>query len=158
MKNKILIILIILLIGLASLVFGGQKSINTSQDQIISPTSTIENSKVYEEKENSEGEVTVTVKPLKLARYNSAPDGKENTVFEVTMETHTVELDKDLKNVSVLVDEKGTEYKPTNWTGGQGGHHISGDLIFPPVSKDAKFVILTIKEIDNIDRKFSWNL
>ena len=78
-----------------------------------------------------EGEVAVTVKPLKIARG-------ENTIFLVSLETHTVELDKDLKNVSVMRDDKGKEYKPTNWTGGQGGHHVSGNLVFPPISKDTK--------------------
>jgi len=144
-------ILALIIIGVAFLVFRGQKSVPISQNQIITPTSTIENSKVFEEKENSEGEVTVTVKPLKIARG-------ENTIFLVSLETHTVELDKDLKNVSVMRDDKGKEYKPTNWTGGQGGHHINGNLVFPPISKDTKSVKLTIKEINNIDREFIWKL
>lgn len=156
---KRILILILIIVGLLFLIFREQKLINIFQNQDrISPTSTIENSKVFEEKENLEGEVTVTVKPLKIARYNTPPGGKENTVFLVSLETHTVELDKDLKNISVIIDDKGMEYKPTNWTGGQGGHHISGDLIFPPVSKDAKSVILVIKGVDNIDRNFEWKL
>lgn len=153
------IFLLLIIIGLSFLIFRGQKSIPVSQEQINKgkPFTQI-GDKVFEEKENSEGEVTVTVKPLKLARYNSAPGGKENTVFEVTMETHTVELDKDLKNVSVLVDDKGTEYKPTAWTGGQGGHHIRGNLVFPPVGKDVKSVKLIIRKIDNVERVFEWKL
>ena len=144
-------ILALIIIGVAFLVFRGQKSVPISQNQITSPTSTIESSKVYEERENSEGEVIVTVKPLKLS-------SGQNTIFLVSLETHTVELDKDLKNISIVIDDKGKEYKPTNWTGGQGGHHISGNLIFPPLPKDAKSVKLTIKGIDNVDREFIWKL
>lgn len=146
---KKILLLALIIIALLFLIFRGQKSINTSQKKIISSVTIVE--KVFEEKENSEGEVTVTVKPLKLDRGG-------NTVFEVTMETHTVNLDKDLKEISVLTDDKGKEYKPISWSGELGGHHVSGDLIFPILPKDTRSVKLTIKEINNIDRVFEWKL
>lgn len=151
-KNIYLIVGLIILAALSFLVFRGQKSLPISQEQINKGKSFTQiGDKVYEEKEDNQGKVTVTVIPLKIGRG-------ENTVFEVSLETHTVELDKDLKNISMMVDDKGNKYKPTGWTGGQGGHHIKGNLVFPPVSKDAKSIKLTIKEIDNLDRDFEWSV
>ncbi|MDO8658071.1 MAG: hypothetical protein Q7K55_04995 [Candidatus Levybacteria bacterium] len=156
---KKIFLLVLIIVGLSLLIFRGQKSFPVSQEQIDKgkPFTQI-GDKVFKEKEDSQGEVIVTVKPLKLARYNSIPGKGENIVFEVTMETHTVELDKDLKNISVITDNKGNEYKPISWSGGSGGHHINGNLVFPPFSKDAKSIKLVIKEIDNFDRMFEWKV
>ncbi|MCL5019388.1 MAG: hypothetical protein M1426_02780 [Patescibacteria group bacterium] len=142
--------LIILIAVLVFLVTRGQQSVNISQNQVTSPTSAVQNGKVFDEKEDSQGAVIITAKPLKIN------DG-ENTVFEISYNTHTVGLDKDLKNISVMTDDKGKEYESISWAGGEG-HHVRGNLIFPPVSKDAKSVRLAIKGIDNIDRNFEWKL
>lgn len=146
---KKILILILVIAGFSILIFRGQKSINIPQKEIIPSGQTVV--KTYEDKEDLQGEVIVTVQPLKLG-------GGENTVFQVSLETHTVELDKDLKNISVMIDNKENEYKPIGWTGGAGGHHISGNLVFPILPEDAKSVKLIIKGIDGFDRNFEWGL
>lgn len=103
----------------------------------------------YETKESVQGEVTVEITPVKLSV-------KDNMVFRVTLNTHSVALDKDLKEVSVLVDDRGREYQPTSWDGGVGGHHLEGNLLFSSLKDGAKSVTLTIREIDSVDRVFSW--
>lgn len=99
----------------------------------------------------SEGEVSVEVTPMVLET------GKE-AKFRVTLNTHTVELDYDLLKVSNLQDDKGNNVKAISWSGGSGGHHLTGELIFPAISGRAKSVKLTITGISGSDRKFSWNI
>lgn len=148
--KKIILIAIILILGFL-LVKAFQNQENNISSNIQNPSITSSAIKTYKTQEDSQGEVIVKVKPISLS-------SKENIKFEVTFNTHTVELDKDLKDISVLIDNKGNEYKPISWTGETGGHHLSGDLIFSPISKDTKSVKLTIKGIDNIDRVFEWEL
>lgn len=100
---------------------------------------------------NSEGAVTVEVTPKELALGSQA-------IFEITFDTHSVELNYDIANVAKLADENGGVYKPLSWTGGKGSHHIEGILTFPEIDKSSKKVTLTIPGIDNKDRVFSWDL
>lgn len=50
--------------------------------------------------------------------------------FEVEFTTHAVNLDFDLAAIALLGDEKGTLVPADSWTGGRGGHHLSGVLSF----------------------------
>jgi hypothetical protein len=48
---------------------------------------------------------------------------------------------------------------PQTWEGGRGGHHLSGNLIFPTVSQDARSIKLIIKDIYGVSqREFLWAL
>lgn len=78
--------------------------------------------------------------------------------FEIIFTTHSVELDYEIASISRLTDDKGNNYKPAAWTGGKGGHHLEGVLIFPALAKSAQRVTLIIPAIDNQDRIFQWNL
>lgn len=100
---------------------------------------------------NSEGAVTVEVTPKELAPGSQA-------VFEITFDTHSVELNYDIAEITQLTDDNGNSYKPLSWTGGKGSHHIEGRLTFPEIEKSTKKVTLTIPGIDNKDRVFIWDL
>ncbi len=77
--------------------------------------------------------------------------------FDISINTHSVELDFDLAEISALYDDIGNAYKPLKWEGSPpGGHHRSGILKFPQISKNAKAIKLII--IDSTEREFSWNL
>ncbi len=156
MKNNIKILpLVILAFAIGFLVFvigkNNQKSVtdiqtsNKSSQQVRT-----ENSK-YATQQNQEAEVTVKVTPLKLF-------SKENPEFDIILDTHSVNLDKLLKDISVLEDDKGNIYNPISWSGGTGGHHIEGKLVFQSLSEGAKSVRLTIKGIGGVDRIFRWSL
>lgn len=156
MKNNIKILaLIILGIAIGFLVFAiGKNNQKTAIDiqtsnQPVQQVQTVNNG--YKKQENQEAEVTVEVTPLKLS-------SKENTEFVVVLSTHSVNLDKPLKDISLLEDDKGNIYNPISWSGGTGGHHIEGKLVFPPFSKDAESVKLTIRKIGGVDRIFKWDL
>ncbi len=100
---------------------------------------------------DNQGEVIVEVVPISLQKGSDAK-------FKVLLDTHTVELDYDLLGSASLKDDLGNNLKPLSWSGGSGGHHLNGELIFPAVSEKAKFVELTITNISGFDRRFKWKL
>lgn len=100
---------------------------------------------------DNQGEVIVEVTPISLNK-------NEQATFQVLLDTHTVELGYDLLKVSILIDDLGNKLKPISWSGGSGGHHLKGELIFPAISSKAKSVELTISNISGFDRRFKWKL
>mgnify|MGYP005839986349 CR=1 FL=1 len=94
-----------------------------------------------ETKTNGENSVEIAVTPIDLGRNARAS-------FEISMNTHSVELDYDLLQISTSEDDLGTAYSPVKWEGSpSGGHHRSGVLIFPKLSSRAKSVRLIIKDV-----------
>lgn len=141
-KILLLLIIVIIVFALGFLIFTWQ-SRKSSYTEKKEPA--------YKTQQNSEGEVTVEITPLNLS-------SGENVKFSVLLDTHSVELDKDLKKVAILTDDKGNDYKPISWSGGKGGHHLEGELVFPPFSEKSKSLKLTIRDIAGIDKVFSWDL
>ncbi len=99
------------------------------------------------------GGVTVT------ATYAN-PRGGEDPKFEVSLNTHSVNLDAyDLKTLSVLRDDAGKEYKPVRVDNEGSGHHRRVTLVFPRPDAKARHLELVIKEIAGIKtRSFAWHL
>ena len=108
------------------------------------------NQNQFTEQSDDQGEVTVEVMPVSLE------PGKE-VKLQVLIDTHSVELDYDLLKLAVLNDDKSNSLKPLSWTGGSGGHHLKGELIFPKISGSTKALELTIARIGGVDRKFKWS-
>src|SRR3989338_724959 len=101
---------------------------------------------------NNEGEVSISVFPKNIK--NSVLE------FEVTLNTHSVELSEDLTQVSVLVNSEGEEEKSTEWEGDPpAGHHRKGILKFNALSSQPEFIILKIRGVGGIkERIFQWVL
>lgn len=97
------------------------------------------------------GAVTLEVTPENLEPGNQA-------IFEVVLNTHSVELDYDFTEVFSLTDDTGRSYAAQQWTGGNSGHHLSGQILFEPLGEDAEFVTLTAKGIDNQSAVFEWEI
>ena len=77
--------------------------------------------------------------------------------FQIAINTHSVELDFDLTEISTLYDDIGNTYKPSKWDGSApGGHHRNGILKFSEINKNAKSIKLVIN--DGTEREFRWNL
>lgn len=100
---------------------------------------------------DNQGEVIVEVMPISLKKNKEAK-------FQVLFDTHTVELDYDLLKAASLKDDQGNSLKPISWSGGSGGHHLKGELGFPKISDNLKFMELIIVNISGFDRRFKWNL
>ncbi len=100
---------------------------------------------------NSEGAVNISVAPK-----NGLDSGAWK--FEITLDTHSVEITEDLSKVSVLVDDSGQEYKPIAWEGDPpGGHHRAVILTFNPLIPKPESIKLKIFEVGGVaERIFAW--
>jgi hypothetical protein len=103
---------------------------------------------------SSERGVTVTVKPMSLARDAKSWD------FEIVLDTHSQDLGDDLVKAARLVDGDGREYAPTAWDGAApGGHHRKGVLRFMPISPPPRSIELQIRRPGEASpRVFRWQL
>ncbi|KKS70857.1 hypothetical protein A3A14_03525 [Candidatus Daviesbacteria bacterium RIFCSPLOWO2_01_FULL_43_38] len=148
MKIKVLVIVIVVLATLGAVVV----SRNIRSGIVTQPQLTQQAiQKTFPPQTDGQGEVSVEVTPKILEV------GKEVT-FQVTFTTHSVELDKDLVKVSKLTDDQGNEYLPVSWSGGTGGHHLSGELIFPKITENAKSAELQVSGFGGAERVFKWEL
>ena len=88
------------------------------------------------------------------------PKSNDDPRFEVVLDTHSVNLDAyDLKSISVLRDDTGKSYLPTGAENKGSGHHREVALTFPKLSREAKRLELTIKDVAKVkERTFRWNL
>ena len=107
---------------------------------------------------DEQGSVGFVVTPLNLTSPGETLD------FDVTMDTHSVDLSWDLAAQSTLRTDTSVEVKGLNWPAG-GGHHYEGTLTFPATSADGKSVLegasrltLTIQGTDVPTRVFEWDL
>lgn len=120
-------------------------------DQANQQTTT--NKQNWETKTEEQTSVTVVVTPLDLS-----PNSKE-WKFDVGMNTHSVELDQNIIEISALLDDKGKENKPIRWEGAEpGGHHREGVLIFNQITPVPKSVELKIYGIGDVTRSFKWDI
>ena len=82
--------------------------------------------------------------------------------FEVSLNTHSVDLSMDLAALAWLRTDSGVEVKASAWTGPSGGHHISGILSFPSaingeeVLDGAAVIELRVLNVDAPERVFVW--
>lgn len=93
--------------------------------------------RVLATKTDTQSDIEVQVTP-KVIPEQSAVE------FEITLITHSVDLNQDMVKVSTLMDETGRVYKPASWNGSPpGGHHRSGILRFEGIV-DMATIALTI--------------
>jgi hypothetical protein len=80
--------------------------------------------------------------------------------FQVVLDTHSVNLDSyDLKTVTVLRDDTGKTYLPTEVENKGSGHHREATLIFPKLSSEAKRLEIAIKDVGGMkERTFNWDV
>lgn len=118
------------------------------QDREIKPLKA-----AFETQSSAGGSVTVDVKPTTLMVG-------EPVVFDVAMNTHSVDLSDDMTKISTLRDDAGREYKPTAWDGpGGGGHHREGSIKFAALTSKPKYIELVIKGLAQVpERVFKWDL
>ena len=102
---------------------------------------------------NEGGSVTFAIKPINLGSGASTLD------FDVSMNTHSVELNFDLKQLAVLKTDTGAEIKPSAYQVGSG-HHVESKLSFPADKiSGARMLTLILKNVSGVaERTFTWNL
>lgn len=107
---------------------------------------------------DEQGAVTFEITPLNL---DLAADTLE---FDVSMNTHSVDLNMDLAQLATLSTDTGLTVQATKWDATPGGHHVPGKLIFP-ATQDGKALLdgagkltITITNVDAPSRVFEWAL
>ncbi len=107
---------------------------------------------------DGQGAVEFAVTPLNLAAPGATLD------FDVSMNTHSVDLGWDLAAQATLATDTGLQVIGQKWPVGSG-HHYEGTLSFPvttgegkPLLASAKTLTLTIRDTDVPERVFTWEL
>lgn len=108
----------------------------------------------WERQVSTAGGVEVSAAPGDLSENASSLD------FEISLDTHSVELNYDMVAGAALADETGKEYKPFLWEGAEpGGHHRSGILKFNRISPHPKNVTLILRGIGGVpETRFTWTI
>ncbi len=106
----------------------------------------------YQTKTDSQSSVTIEVTPKSIGA------DKQENIFELSLNTHSVDLNYDFQKVIILKDNLGNKYEALEWTGGEGGHHMDGEIIFPGINKNAKIIEMEIDGVGGVKRSFKWNI
>lgn len=99
------------------------------------------------------GAITVTVTPEIVS------EDAEQWQFKVAFDTHSEDLDYDIKNIMSL-ENNGDSYEPLEWRGDPpGGHHLGGLLIFKPIEPMPSKLRLVMDDAEGVlVYTFEWNL
>lgn len=149
MKNNILTVAAVILVFVAGAFFIKVKASSYVNDQL---SSVAEETPILQPQTSAEGEVTVEVRPLELDK------GKSPT-FEVVLNTHSVELDADLKKDVVMIVE-GKEYIAFSYEGDPpGGHHRTGVVSFSALATSPRKIEIIVKNVGGVgERRFAWEI
>ena len=107
---------------------------------------------------DQQGAVVVKVTPLNLDAPGQTLD------FQVSMNTHSVDLSMDLAPLATLATDAGLQAEAISWDGPSGGHHVEGTLSFPAtvngklLLEGASQLRLTIRSVDANARIFTWSI
>lgn len=107
-----------------------------------------------EQQKNSAGGVTVAVTPKAITADAKSWD------FSVVLDTHSQDLSDDFAKTTVLVDERGTQYRPVAWEGAApGGHHRAGVLKFKAAERlPQSLEMRMLRPGESKPRSFRWRL
>ena len=131
--------------------------VNRATDPTAVPTQTVEPQPDLT-KSDAQGSVTVEVKPENLDKPGDA------LIFDVSMNTHSVDLGMDLTQLAVLTTDTGKTVQALKWDAPRGGHHVAGKLSFPAALDGKKLLdgassfTITINNVDVPARIFTWQL
>lgn len=98
----------------------------------------------FDMKSGEMGAVVVEVSPLSLTEY------------KIAFNTHSVSLDFDFTEIIKLKDDLGNTYDALKWSGGQGGHHLRGNIVFPELEAGVKNVTIVIQDIEDEILNLEW--
>jgi len=151
MNSKIFFVLILIIAGVAVFGMMAKSKAEKAPQKVSANVQTGEQASKFAIQSKTMGAVEIEAKPVSLET------GKD-FVFEISINTHSVELNYDYTQIATLTDDLGNSYKPTKWTGGSSGHHVSGQLIFTPLTGNPKELTLTLSGVDNKTEDFNWQL
>ena len=150
--NKFLFLALIVALLFIGISLKGKSSDKIPQTKSI-PVSTQAQQNKSASQEIEGGNVTVIVAPKNL-KVGEKPE------FEVLFETHSVDLNFDVSQISNLSDDKGNILTIPNWEGSPpGGHHRKGTLTFNSPLSETEYAELVILDVAGVkERRFKWSL
>lgn len=151
MNSRKLIVGLIIAVIFGAFLLRGIRSEEKVVQGVQSQVSTSEGNTFLSTQLKSMGEVEVEVTPAIM-------EPGSNMVFDVTLNTHSVDLSYDYTTIIRVEDDKGNVYKTIGWSGGEGGHHLRGQIELEPVSIEAKKIMLIVDGIDSQKEIFEWRL
>lgn len=154
MNKKIIIIFSILGVILLFLILNksnGGSSNSSNSTTLSKKLDTMTSNKSYKPQEKSFGLVDIEITPSHIT--NGDP-----IKFDVSLNTHSIELDYDFKEIATLTDDNRNTYEVKNWDGGSGGHHLRGTLEFEDLKTSASKLSLELSGIDGEDNTYTWQL
>ncbi len=107
---------------------------------------------------DAQGAIEVTVMP------SASETAGDEMVFEVSLNTHSVDLSMDVASLATLTTDRGLSVAAARWEAPRGGRHVTGKLYFPaqvegqPVLAGAQKVTLKIAQLDAPERAFTWTV
>ena len=107
----------------------------------------------FQARTNDENAVRVDVKPVQLESGKPA-------IFQISLNTHSVDLSYDMVQASSLQDGQGKVYQAKDWKGSSpGGHHRRGVLEFPEIKGNPQTIKLILRGVADVPtRIFEWKL
>jgi len=158
MSRKLIFpVLAVLAIALAACASASSNPATQTAGSSVAGSSTTEPSSDLA-RTDSQGSVEFVVTPINLAAPGETLD------FDISMNTHSVDLSWDLVAQSVLTTDTGLEVKGLSWPVGNG-HHYEGTLTFPAKTADGKSVLdgakrltLRIRDAGVPERVFEWDV
>lgn len=103
---------------------------------------------VTEGKQQSADDVSIEI------NYLSGKSGENKLVFEISLNTHSVDLDDIDFQKSVVMEKDGQTFIPLDVEISGSGHHRSAVLSFPGVGVPLKIVFLGTAEIEKKEFEF----
>lgn len=155
MRIGLLVPLFLLILGGGIIAVKAKQAESPSQARVLSKE-TIDVSSAEEAMTLLPQKQTVGAVEIEVAPENLVPGLP--MIFDLSLNTHSVELDYDLVKIASAKDGKGNLYQAKEWTGEKGGHHLQGKLVFDELSEGAEKVELTISGIDQQTAIFHWNI
>lgn len=150
MNSRLFFVLLLGIVGVA--IFGLSVKPKQSTATTAVPKEEVSEQPATQQPQNkSLGAVDVEIIPINI-------ESGDDLIFQMTMNTHSVELEYDYTQIATLTDDQGNTYKPITWTGGNSGHHLEGELVFAALPKNPENLTLTLEDIDNESGTFTWKL
>lgn len=149
MSTKIYMVLLFIIGGLVILRFTAPAEADPAVSGVKNKTP--EQTNGLEPVTRTMGVVDVEASPAQVT------SGKE-VMITMAFNNHSVDLDYDFVNMATLRDSDGNRYRATKWTGGRGGHHVNGTLIFEPLKVSSGELTMMLQGIDNQVADFRWKM
>ncbi len=152
MKRKMAAVFVFAMLFVAPRSYGQMMDMDNMKDHMGGGT--MENSSRGKEEAKASTQEAEAAGVKVKATYKNPAESKD-PVFDVALDTHTVDLDQyKFAKIAHLRDDAGKEYHPDMVSSSGSGHHREATLKFKDADiSGAKFVELVVKGVAGVDER-----